>query len=125
MDNKEIKEEVRKEENNLNNDKNSQTIVKVEVVEPKVKKTSIISRIFSFILWIIMLLVLASVILGLVNFGKISNNEEPYAVLDTKLIEKENKNITIYDFGIYRIEKIETAESTTISLKPFFMSENN
>lgn len=117
----EIKEEVTEEEN-----KQEEIEVKQEETPKKEKKKrkGIISIIISIILWIIVLIVLVSVVLGLINFNRISKDEEPIAVLDTRKIEEEDQNVTIYDFGVYRIEKTESAKNTTISLKPWFMSEN-
>lgn len=95
-----------------------------EPKKEKKKKKGLVGIIVSIILWIAVLLVLISVVLGLINFNRISKEEEPIAVLDTRKIEEEDRHVTIYDFGIYRIEKQESAKNTTISLKPWFMSEN-
>jgi len=76
------------------------------------------------ILEVIVVLLILWFILGYINFGKITNNEEPLLVVNEKSYEYEGGNVTVYDNIIYKIVVYKDVNSEIMySLKLFFMKD--
>ena len=54
---------------------------------------------------------------------KINNDEKPIWYISKKEKKTEDKTQTIYNLGLYKIVKTDTAKQTKTSLKPFFIGD--
>lgn len=112
-----VEEEI-KEENN----EPEQEETKKE--KPKKKKKRKAGRIISNIIFtLIVLVILVEALVGIVNMKKLNDGEEPVWYLSTTKTEEENKVVTEYNLGLYRIVKTDTKIDSRIILKPFFIKD--
>lgn len=111
-----------KKEQEVVEEKVEQEEVSQEFVEKK-KKKGPVKIIINIIVWIVLIFLIASAIIGYVDFQRISENQEPYMVLDEKSYTKDDSNVTVYKNIVYKIVKVENNKGTSIKLKPFFMSD--
>ena len=96
----------------------------VKEKKPKKKKKRRIGRIISNIIFtLIVLVILLEAIVGIVNMKKLNDGEEPVWYLSTTKTEEENKVVTEYNLGLYRIIKTDTKIDSRIILKPFFIKD--
>ena len=78
----------------------------------------------AIILEVIVVLLIFWFIIGYINFGKITNNEEPLLVVSEKSYEHEGGTVTVYNNIIYKIVVHKDANSEIMySLKLFFMKD--
>ena len=91
-----------------------------KINKPKRKKFKIFTDIIVFIIFFIIILEAA---IGFINMQKIQNEEEPVWYLSTKTIKTEKKTEKIYNLGLYKIVKTDTAKNTIIRLVPFFIGD--
>ncbi|MDD5979891.1 MAG: hypothetical protein PUC23_02115 [bacterium] len=81
-------------------------------------------KIVTVILEVIVVLLIFWFILGYINFGKITNGEQPVYVVKEKSYEKDGGNVKVYDNIIYKIVVYKDVNSEiTYSLKLFFMKD--
>lgn len=102
--------------------------VKDTVESPKKtkKKMSFITAIkiiFNIILFLAFVFVIGEAIIGFIDMQNINDNREPLWCLSQSKKENNDEIRTTCDLGLYRIVKVEEAKKTTLSLKPFFLSE--
>jgi hypothetical protein len=93
--------------------------VKKESTGKKVVKVifKVISKIISIL---ITLLIIFEVAIGVINMNKINEEEEPVWYIDKKEEIKEDRKITNYNLGLYKIVKTEEQGKMKTVLKPFF-----
>lgn len=78
----------------------------------------------SVILEIIVLFLIFWFILGYINFGKITNGEEPIYVVKETSYEKDGGSVKVYDNIVYKIVVYKDTNSEIMySLKLFFMKD--
>ena len=93
-------------------------------MEKKAKKKRNTGRvIFNIIVWIFFLIVIVEATIGIINMQKINNDEKPIWYISMKEKKTEDKTQTIYNLGLYKIVKTDTAKQTKTSLKPFFIGD--
>lgn len=82
------------------------------------KKTIVI------VLEVIVVLLIFWFILGYINFGRISNEEEPVYVVKEKTYEKDGGTVKVYDNILYKIVVYRNSSDEIVySLKLFFMKD--
>ena len=86
----------------------------------KKKKRRIGKIVFDIILTILILVVIFETVIGMINMQKINNEEKPVWYLSKKVNSNNLKTETIYNLGLYKIVKTDTAKKTTTTLQPFF-----
>ena len=92
--------------------------------KPKKKKKRKAGRIISNIIFtLIVLVILVEALVGIVNMKKLNDGEEPVWYLSTTKTEEENKVVTEYNLGLYRIVTTNTKIDSRIILKPFFIKD--
>ena len=86
----------------------------------KKKKKRVITDV---IITVIFLIIILEAVIGIVNMQKLNNDEKPVWYISTKTKKTELKTETIYNLGLYKIVKTDTAKRTTVQLKPFFIGD--
>ena len=111
-----------KKEQEVAEEKVEQEEVSQEFVEKK-KKKGPVKIIINIIVWIILIFLVASAIIGYTDFHRVSENKEPKMVMEEKTYTKDDNKVTVYKNIVYKIVKVENSKGTSIKLKPFFMSD--
>lgn len=92
--------------------------------EKKPKKKKKIGKIIgNIILALLIIIIVAEALLGIINMQKINKGEEPVWYFKSKITEHENKTVTEYNLGLYRIVKTDTEKDSKTVLKPFFIQD--
>lgn len=114
----EIREEVRKEIERENELKEQE-----EIQKDKVKKTSkkVARIIWSLAMTLVFVYVVFVTIMGILNMQRLNEDKTPMWYFSTKVVEKDGKKDTYYNFGLYDIVKTEDASGSKAMIKPFFI----
>lgn len=94
---------------------------KVEKSNKKRKKNSIFRFILNTLSFLLFVSVVCLTILAFMGFNSVKNEQEPKYYFDKNVYTSDGKNITSYDFWLYRAEKIEDSKKYSYRLVPFFI----
>ena len=111
----EIKEKAKKEL------KQEQLKDEMDQYEYKKKKRTAGKIIYHVITTALFLFVLFETIMGILDMKKLNDQEEPLWYIEKKVEVVETKTETMYNLGLYVIDKVEGEGMTKITLKPFFL----
>ena len=85
------------------------------------KREGIRSLIFRLIFGAIFLFVLFETVIGVLDMQRLNDDKKPVWYIDEKVENKDNKEITTYNLGLYVIIKTKQEDGIRIVLKPFFL----
>lgn len=96
-----------------------------EKKDKKEKRENRIFNIFGLIVNIIALCIVivffAVLYFSYTNFNAVKDGKEPTGYKDVKKYVKNDRNVVVYDYTIYKIEVIKYSGVETYTLKPFFV----
>lgn len=94
---------------------------------PKKKKKgkilTVLKIVIDIILFVVLLGIIASAIVGYLNMQAINEDKEPIWCMRESVLESKNEIKKTCDLGVFRIVKTEDSKETVVSLKPFFISD--
>ncbi len=73
--------------------------------------------------WVVIALFMVIAITGFLNFKKVENNQEPTLYTKQNSYVVEDKNVTVYNYFVYKIVKINSNEGLKVSLKLWFLKD--
>lgn len=79
-------------------------------------------KVITIIFEIIVILIVLWFVLGYLNFGKITDGEEPIYIVKEKTYEENGASIYVYDNILYKIVRYEK-DKITYSIKLWFMRD--
>lgn len=59
------------------------------------------------------------------NYNEVKNGNKPTGYKEEKNFKKNGRDITVYNYTLYKIVIIKYADTETYLLKPFFLSDYN
>lgn len=92
-----------------------------KIERTKRKKENIRSLIYRIIFGVIFLFVLFETVIGVLDMQRLNEDKKPVWYIDEKVENKDNKEITTYNLGLYVIIKTKQEDGIKIVLKPFFL----
>lgn len=92
-----------------------------KIERAKRKKENIRSLIYRIIFGVIFLFVLFETVIGVLDMQRLNDDKKPVWYIDEKVENKDNKEITTYNLGLYVIIKTKQEDGIKIVLKPFFL----
>lgn len=92
-----------------------------KIERTKRKKENIRSLIYRIIFGVIFLFVLFETVIGVLDMQRLNDDKKPVWYIDEKVENKDNKEITTYNLGLYVIIKTKQEDGIKIVLKPFFL----
>ena len=96
-----------------------------EKKDKKEKRENRVFNIFGLIVNIIALCIVivffAVLYFSYTNFNAVKDGKEPTGYKDVKKYVKNDRNVVVYDYTIYKIEVIKYSGVETYTLKPFFV----
>lgn len=96
--------------------------VDVESKPPK-KQRKLFFTIVNVIIWLFILVLIYCIGLGLININRLQQEKKPYLLVDTNEYKKDDKHVTVYHFGPYKIVYLDNGSTGTYSLKLWFFSD--
>lgn len=91
--------------------------------EPKKQKKKVGRIIIDVAIFLLFIVIILEAAIGIINMQKLNNDEKPVWYISTRTNKTDKKEQTIYNLGLYKIVKTDTAKKTTIQLKPFFIGD--
>ncbi|MDD2377884.1 MAG: hypothetical protein PHD10_02445 [Bacilli bacterium] len=76
--------------------------------------------ILNVLIYLIIVVISINTIVGFINFNNIKENKKPLVVFKTDIYETDEKTVTCYRFGIYKIIVTSTEEKITYESKLWF-----
>ena len=127
-------------ENKVETNENVENQVKEEVkVEPKVEESEDVIQkaeekdkrrakkvarvIWNIVMWAIIIVIAFETVMGFLNMQRLNEDKEPIWYISTRVEKAEGKKETIYNMGLYEINKIEENGGKRVILKPFFIKD--
>lgn len=91
--------------------------------EKKGKRFNIFNLTVSFITLFIVISFLLLLYFSYTNFNEVKNGNKPTGYKEVKKYTKNQKEITVYNYTLYKIVVIKKNKTTTYMLKPAFIDE--
>lgn len=90
-------------------------------------KGKVIKVVWNVVFYGILAIFAFCAIFGIINFNKVKDGNEPSGYSSTKSYVEEEKNITVYNYYVYKIVEVTDNETgkTTVSLKLWFLDDAN
>lgn len=87
------------------------------------QKKNIWKIIGNVVFWTVFALFLICAITSYINFNRVEDNKEPkyYHIKDT--YNEDDKDVTVYNYYVYKIVKINDSEGVKVSLKLWFIDD--
>ena len=93
--------------------------------EGKEKKKNVVFNIFGLVVNIIALVIViiffALLYFSYTNFNAVKDGKEPTGYKNVEKYVKNDRNVIVYDYTVYKIEVIKYSGVETYTLKPFFI----
>lgn len=98
-----------------------------EVFYDDKEKGKIVKIIWNVVFYGILVIFAFCAIFGIINFNKVKDGNEPSGYSSTKTYVEEDKNVTVYNYYVYKIVKVVDGEGkkNTVSLKLWFLDDVN
>jgi len=106
---------------------NLNTSLNKTILPSKKKKTGrkIIKTFFGILFTLVFLAFLICSIFSYLNFTKVQNKEQPSNYRQVLEYEKDGKDVTVYDYYLYKIVKVQNQAQTEVTLKLWFLEDLN
>ena len=125
MEEKEKDEKLEVNEDELDVEEEEDFEVKKRDLNKKDKDRSIPKLIGNIIFWLIFLVFAICAMSSYLSFNKVEDNKEPSYYREKRQYQEENKNVTVYDYYVYKIVKVVDNVGTKVSLKLWFLEDIN
>lgn len=89
----------------------------------KEKKFNIFNLIVNIIAFAAIILFICLIYFSNTNYNTVKNGNEPTGYRELKKYTKNGRNITVYNYTLYKIVVIKYADTETYILKPFFIED--
>lgn len=86
----------------------------------KEKNFNVFALIVNLIAFAALILFVCLVYFSHTNFNAVKNGEKPTGYKDVDKYEKNGRDVTVYNYTLYKIEIVKYAGIETYTLKPFF-----
>lgn len=95
--------------------------MKEEETQKKEKKLG--KLLLKGIILLFIVFALSCSIFGLINFTQVKKNKDPFFTFHENVYETEDRVVTVYNYLLYKIVKVEEDTKTSITLKLFFLKD--